>query len=121
MVSTTMEFVLTDGEGDTNTLQLLEALAMTGLKVGGFADNDGTSPTKWSRVEEQLGKLLFRWSSGCLEENVIRLCPTDLVEELIRDPNDELTGERLRTLARRLSLTKKTFPQSSLTLTIPLP
>jgi putative ATP-dependent endonuclease of OLD family len=77
------------------------------LAFGGFADDEGTDPGRWSAVHTALGPLLFRWPAGCLEENIIRLVPEDRIEDLIKDPSDELTGERLRTLAIRLGIAKK--------------
>jgi putative ATP-dependent endonuclease of the OLD family len=101
---------VTDGEGNENTLCLIESLGASGMQFAGFADNEGSNPTRWAAIENKLGALLFRWPSGCLEENVVRLIPTGLLEELVRDPDDELTGQRLRTLADRLGIKEKDFP-----------
>jgi putative ATP-dependent endonuclease of the OLD family len=101
---------LTDGEGNPRTLDLLEALAQGGLSFGGFADNEGQSPDRWKALQERLGPLLFRWKTGCIEENILRVVPDDKLEEFIRDPNeDDLTGERLRSLQERLSTPDKKF------------
>ena len=59
-------------------------------------------PTRWQKLAEKLDKLLFRWQSGCIEENVIKLLPDDKLEALLTDPEGEKTGMRLRTLAERL-------------------
>ncbi len=68
-------------------------MARSGLTFGGFADNEGTHPGRWAAVHEALGPLLFRWPVGCLEENIFKLVPEDRIEDLIRDPADELTGD----------------------------
>ena len=100
---------VSDGEGHEATLGLLETLSASGLRFGCFADDEGKHPERWKRLQEKLGPLLFKWQAGCLEENIIRAVPADKLEALIRDPNDELTGVRLRTLADRLSITGKDF------------
>ena len=100
---------ITDGQGNQSSLDLLEALAEGGLKFGGFVDNEGTSPMRWAALRTKLGNLLFQWPTGCLEENIIKLVPPDRLEEFIKDPNDEHTGDRMRTLAERLGLQEKDF------------
>jgi putative ATP-dependent endonuclease of OLD family len=95
---------VTDGVGHEATLGLLEALAAGGLRFGGFADDEGKHPTRWQNVAQKLDKLLFRWASGCTEENVINLLPDDKLEALLTDPVDNKTGVRLRTLADRLGI-----------------
>jgi putative ATP-dependent endonuclease of OLD family len=88
---------------------LLEALANGGLRFGGFADDEGKHPTRWLKVAEALGELLFRWRSGCMEENVIGVLPDDKLEALLTDPENDKTGMRLRTLADRLGIQEKDF------------
>jgi putative ATP-dependent endonuclease of OLD family len=101
---------VSDGGGHENTLGLLEALAQGGLRFGGFADDEGGKyPDRWEKVAEKLDKLLFRWTSGCLEENIIRAVPDDKLEMLLIDPEDEKTGMRRRTLAERLGSQEKDF------------
>jgi putative ATP-dependent endonuclease of OLD family len=101
---------VTDGGGHETTLELLEALAEGGLRFGGFADDEEKKhPTRWKKVAERLDKLLFRWRSGCLEENIIRALPDNKLEALLIDPADENTGMRLRTLADRLGSQDKDF------------
>ncbi|MET4216559.1 putative ATP-dependent endonuclease of OLD family [Bradyrhizobium sp. LB14.3] len=101
---------IVDGGGHETTLGLLEALAEGGLSFGGFADDeDGKHPTRWKKLEERLGKLLFRWPSGCLEENIIKLIPETSLEALIQDPAGEKTGRRLRSLQERLGSDSKEF------------
>jgi putative ATP-dependent endonuclease of OLD family len=101
---------VSDGGGHETTLGLLEALAKGGLRFGGFADEEGGKhPDRWKKVAEKLDKLLFRWTSGCLEENIIRAVPDDKLEILLIDPEDDKTGMRLRTLADRLGSQEKDF------------
>jgi putative ATP-dependent endonuclease of OLD family len=95
---------VTDGGGHEATLGLLEALAAGGLRFGGFADDEGQHPTRWRGVAQKLDKLLFRWESGCMEENIIGVLPDDKLEALLTDPEDDKTGMRLRTLADRLGI-----------------
>jgi len=100
---------MTDGGGHEATLGLLEALAAGGLRFAGFADDEGKHPTRWQNVTTKLGNLLFRWKSGCIEENVINALPEDKLEALLIDPENEKTGMRLRTLAERLGIQEKDF------------
>lgn len=102
---------VSDGGGHETTLGLLEALADGGLRFGGFVDDEeGKHPERWEKVAERLGRLLFRWTSGCLEKNLIEALPDDNLEGLLIDPADEKTGMRLRTLADRLGTQDKDFP-----------
>ena len=101
---------VSDGGGHESTLGLLEALGDGGLHFGGFADDeDGKHPERWKKVAEKLDTLLFRWTSGCLEENIINAVPNENLETLIIDPEDNNTGMRLRTLADRLGCHEKDF------------
>jgi putative ATP-dependent endonuclease of OLD family len=100
---------VTDGGGHEATLALLEALAAGGLRFAGFADEEGRYPTRWQQVAEKLGKLMFRWKSGCVEETVIDLLPSDKLEALLIDAENDSTGMRLRTLADRLGIQEKDF------------
>jgi putative ATP-dependent endonuclease of the OLD family len=97
-----------DGGGHETTLGLLEALAEGGIRFGGFTDDEGGKhPQRWQRVATKLDKLLFRWSKGCLDENIINLVPADKFIKLIQD-FDGKGGMRLRSLARRLGIEDKT-------------
>jgi putative ATP-dependent endonuclease of OLD family len=100
---------VSDGGGHEATLGLLEALAAGGLCFGGFADDEGKHPTRWEKVAGSLDKLLFRWTSGYIEENIIGALPDDKLEALLTDPSGEKTGMRLRTLADRLGIQEKDF------------
>lgn len=100
---------VSDGGGHDNTVLLLEALAAGGLRFGGFADDEGKHPTRWKKIAQVQGTLLFRWTSGCIEENIIGGVPEDKLETLLTDPDGKKTGMRLRTLADRLSIDEKDF------------
>lgn len=99
---------IADGCGNDKMLALLEALVNSGLTFAAFGDDEGRSPTKWLRIQQKLGNLLFRWPQGCLEENVVNLVPDERLEELISDTQAK-SGTRLRTLATRLDLKEKDF------------
>jgi putative ATP-dependent endonuclease of the OLD family len=99
---------ITDGGGIDPTLTLLEDLAGSGLRFGGFVDGGGPDPNRWAVVQKGLGKLLFRWPTGCIEENILKLVSQDRLEEFINDP-EGVSGLRLRTLADRLGLIDKEF------------
>jgi len=100
---------VSDGGGHEATLCILEALAGGGLRFGGFADDEGMHPTRWEKLANKLGGLLFRWKSGHLEENIIGALTDDKLQALLTDPADEKTGMRLRTLAIRLGSAEKNF------------
>jgi putative ATP-dependent endonuclease of OLD family len=90
-------------------LELLEALVEGGLNFGGFVDNEGLHPSRWNEVGKKMKNLLYQWPKGCLEENIIPELDPSRLEEFIRDPEGEETGERLRTLADRLHIQEKDF------------
>jgi putative ATP-dependent endonuclease of the OLD family len=100
---------VSDGGGHETTLDLLEALAKGRLRFGGFADNENKHPTRWGAVATGLDRLLFRWKSGTIEQNIIGAVPVEKIEALLTDPENDKTGARLRTLAGRLGLTEKDF------------
>jgi putative ATP-dependent endonuclease of the OLD family len=100
---------ISDGQGNDASLSLLEALASGGLQFGGFVDNEGTAPTRWATLRTKLGPLLFQWSSGCIEDNIIKFVADDRLEALIADPDGDHTGDRLRTLADRLGIADRSF------------
>lgn len=99
---------VSDGNGNDSTLGILEALAEGGLNFGGFADDEQTYPERWANVIASHGALVFRWPTGCLEENVIKAVPEAKLQEFLT--KDKKTGERLRTLADRLGTKDKDFP-----------
>lgn len=100
---------VTNADGHEAALELLEALADGGLRFGGFADDEKKHPTRWAKLAESLGPLLFRWKTGCLEENIIAAVPEEQLLALLTDPAAEKTGMRLRALAERLGVEDKAF------------
>ena len=103
---------VSNGGGHEHTLELLEALKSGGLSFGGFADNEGGKhPTRWKKLEDELGPLLFRWPKGCLEQNLFAVTPGGKLEGLMIDPMGERTGMRRQTLALRLGIEAKTFAE----------
>lgn len=100
---------VSDGGGNETTLALLEALSAGRVAFGGFADNEAVHPDRWSRLLESQGSRIFRWASGCLEENIIGAVPDSSLEALIADPDNEKTGIRQRTVADRLGIHDKSF------------
>src|SRR3546814_6397910 len=56
---------------NSEALAVLRGIADSGLKVAGFADNEGTQIGLWQQVKDKLGFLLMRWDNGCLETNLI--------------------------------------------------
>lgn len=99
---------VSDGGGNSEALTVLRGLATSGLKVAGFADNEGTQQGLWQQTKDQLGDLLMRWRDGCLETNIIPHVPDHQLEEFIAEPDGD-TGERLRTLADRLNMEDKSL------------
>ncbi len=91
---------VSDGGSNSEALAVLRGIADSGLKVAGFADNEGTQIGLWQQVKDKLGPLLMRWDNGCLETNLIPHLADDQLESFIRDPDGD-DGERLRTLADR--------------------
>jgi putative ATP-dependent endonuclease of OLD family len=100
---------VSDGGGNQTTLDLLEALAEGGVAFGGFADDEGDHPNRWQTLITAQGARLFRWAAGCLEENIIDAVDDASLEALTADPENDKTGMRQRTLARRLGLEDKSF------------
>lgn len=95
---------ITDAQGNDSALNFLEALASGGLQFGGFVDNEGKFPTRWTAIGQKLGPLFFQWAQGCIEDNIVLHIPDEKLEAFIVDPTGEHTGDRLRTLADRLGL-----------------
>jgi hypothetical protein len=73
-----------------------------------IAQPDGTTDSLPVALRRSIG-LLFRWQTGCLEENIINALPDDKHEALLTGPEDSKTGIRLRTLQERLGTPDKTF------------
>jgi putative ATP-dependent endonuclease of the OLD family len=100
---------ITDAGSNETALDLLQALGRAGLTFGGMADNEGLHPGRWTETKKSLGDKLCRWEKGCLEEEIIACLDDAQIEEFIRDPMDERTGLRLRTLADRLGIDDKSL------------
>ena len=98
---------LADGQGNEQTLALLEAIAKSGLAFAGFADNEGKAPERWANLKAQLAGLLFQWPTGNVEGNVIAQIPEDSLTDLLKDQEGDFDGDRLRTLADRLGSADK--------------
>ena len=98
---------VSDGGGHESTLHLLQALAKSHLRFGGFADEEGKHGDSWRALQSKLGPLLFRWENGCIEEEIIAATPDNKLEQLIADPSGEKVGARLYTLAMRLGIEAK--------------
>src|SRR5262249_33069365 len=77
---------VTNADGHESALGLLEALADGGLLFGGFCDEEGKHPTRWSKVQTTLKDLLFRWQSGSTEANLLGIVPDEKVQVFIADP-----------------------------------
>lgn len=98
-----------DGQGNNATLDLLEALASSGLLFAGLVDDEGTAPERWKKLKGELGERLYQWPKGCTEDNVIGAVPEANLLALLKDAEGELNGYRLRTLAERLGLQDKSL------------
>jgi len=100
---------LSDGQGNTTVCDLLDASSKSGIRLAGFADNDGFAPKKWKEIKEKLGDLLLQWKVGCTEENILVHLSDEQLVAFVQDPSGELTGMRLRTISDRLGVGKMTY------------
>jgi putative ATP-dependent endonuclease of OLD family len=101
-----MGIKICDGGGNEAMLGLLEALRGAGVTVAAFCDDEDRFSGRWKAISEALGSRFFQWSSGCLEENVIKHVEDKDLLSLARDP-EGASGRRLRTIAVRLGITDK--------------
>jgi putative ATP-dependent endonuclease of the OLD family len=101
---------ISDGGGHETTLNLLKALSTGGLRFAAFVDNENKHAGSWAKLSAACGVLLFQWKQGCLEENLLKAVPDDKLEAFIADA-DGHSGDRLRTLAQRLDIDSKQFPE----------
>lgn len=99
---------VSDGGSNSEALAVLGDLAESGLKVGGFADNEGTDNTPWAVVKGKLGDLLMRWQNGCMESNLFPHVADEHLEAFIEEA-DGYAGERLRTLFERVNVEEKSL------------
>jgi putative ATP-dependent endonuclease of OLD family len=97
-----------DGNGNDAVLELLKAMDKAGLAFGGFADDEGNSPTSWQALKTKIGNALFQWPPGCIEQHVFAAIPAANLTKLFEDP-DGATGLRLRTMQERLSTADNTL------------
>ena len=97
------------GQGDDQLLGLLESLSQSGIMFTGFADNDGKSPERWTKLKTAMGARLFQWPDGCTEKNILSLLPDDYLECLCKDQDGDWDGYRLRSIATRLEINGKSF------------
>lgn len=93
-----------NGEGNAESLKVLEALAGAGVVFGGFVDNEAESIGRWAALKTKMGDLLFQWESGCTEENVIAQITEPRLVELITAARADVAAERRATLATRLDI-----------------
>ena len=98
-----------NGQGNAQTLALLEAICVTGLKFAALADDEGVCGGRWSAVKAAMGARLLQWEGGCTEEAVLGQLPEPRLPQLLKDAEGGWNGERLRTLADRLSLEDKSL------------
>ncbi len=97
------------GQGDTQLLNLLEALVKSGILFCGFVDNDGGNKDRWGKLKTEMTDHLFQWKNGCIETNILSLLPTEYLVNLFKDADNDWDGYRLRTVADRLNINDKTF------------
>jgi len=103
---------ISDGGGHERTLDLLEALLDGGITFGGFVDNEhGQYQGRWTKLQDSLGPMLFRWAAGCLEENIFAEVPDAQLEIFMEDPSGDGTGMRRHTIAARLGVRGATFTE----------
>lgn len=98
-----------DGQGNYQTLALLEALGATGLKFAAIVDDEGTQSGRWATVKTAMGARLLRWDGACTEKVVIDLLPEARLPKLLQTADGAWNGERLRTLATRLGIHDKSL------------
>ena len=98
-----------DGQGNEATLKLLEAMAATGVRFGGFADNEGEFSGRWSTLKTKMGEMLFQWGAGSTDQNVIAQVPEDKLTVLITGPNPDISARRRFTLAERLGISNRSL------------
>jgi len=96
------------GQGNAQTLDLLEAMKTAGLAFAGLADDEGDASGRWAALKTAMGPRLLRWKS-CTEIEVIDALKDDQLPELFKDEEGEFVGMRLRTIADRLGILDKTL------------
>lgn len=100
---------LCDGQGNQQTLGLLEALGEARLSFAAIADDEGKQAGRWVAIKQAMGDRLLRWGEACTEKVVIDLLPEDRLPELLKTADGAWDGERLRTLATRVGIEDKSL------------
>lgn len=98
-----------NGQGNQQTLGLLEALDRGRLVFAAIADDEGTDPGRWAALKGTMGDRLLRWDEACTEQVVMRLIPDAALPKLLKTDDGGWHGERLRTLATRLGIGDKSL------------
>ncbi|MCY4558972.1 MAG: AAA family ATPase [Chloroflexi bacterium] len=98
-----------DGQGNPNTLGLLEAMARARLFFGGFADDEGEHSGRWSGLRRTMGDRLFRWRAGCTEEIVLSHVEDQNLAAMVGHTDPGVDAERRVTLAARLGIQDKSL------------
>jgi len=93
-----------NGGGNDRAIGALQAIQSAGFRFGAFIDNEGRHDGRWSRIEQNIGALGFRWAAGSTEANVIKAVPDDKLQNFVEDPLNDLTEFRLGSLRQRLGL-----------------
>ena len=94
---------VSDGGGNETVCRLLQSTSKVGLNFGGFVDNDDCLPTVWNENKQKLGDLLFQWPEECSETNIISKIPEERLDDIFKDEDGVVDGQRLRTIADRLA------------------
>jgi len=98
-----------NGQGNVQTLGLLEALDKGRLAFAAIADDEGDHPGRWRRLKDVMGDRLLRWDAACTEEVVMKLIPEANLPDLLKAEDGHWDGDRLRTLATRLGIEDKSL------------
>tara|TARA_R110000772_G_scaffold64081_2_gene143267 strand:- start:1926 stop:3701 length:1776 start_codon:yes stop_codon:yes gene_type:complete len=98
---------IADGEGNSTTLDLLEALSEARLSFAGIVDDEGDATARWAALKTSMGNRLLQWQDGNTEANIIGAVPEAQLEQVILDPEGDKTGDRQRHLALRLGIEDK--------------
>ncbi len=84
-------------------------MAATGLRFGGFADNEGRFSGRWSALKTKMGDMLFQWGAGSTDQNVIAQLPEDKLTALITGADPDISARRRFTLAERLEISDRSL------------
>ncbi|MAW60671.1 MAG: OLD family endonuclease [Planctomycetes bacterium] len=93
---------LTCGFGNQQARELLNTLAVAGIKASGLVDNEGDSPGRWARLKEQLGGLLYQWPEGETERNVVAALEIPQLQSLLTDEEGLPRTDRIKHVNVRL-------------------